>query len=93
VSRVLGPGPRPSLDDRPTSPPRDYEYWRGFYSHSRRRRWGEIVDINLPRDKETGKTRGFGFVMFEDQRSTVLAVDNMNGASILGRIIRVSPRL
>ncbi|RSH91722.1 hypothetical protein EHS25_009091 [Saitozyma podzolica] len=50
--------------------------------------WGEIVDINLPRDKETGKTRGFGFVMYEDQRSTVLAVDNMNGASILGRTIR-----
>jgi hypothetical protein len=31
--------------------------------------------------------------MFEDQRSTVLAVDNMNGASILGRTIRVSPTL
>ncbi|KAK8853120.1 hypothetical protein IAR55_003821 [Kwoniella newhampshirensis] len=51
--------------------------------------WGEIADINLPRDKETGKTRGFGFVMYEDQRSTVLAVDNMNGAQVLGRTIRV----
>ncbi|EIW72267.1 hypothetical protein TREMEDRAFT_24060, partial [Tremella mesenterica DSM 1558] len=51
--------------------------------------WGEVVDINLPRDKETGKTRGFGFLMYEDQRSTVLAVDNMNGAQILGRTIRV----
>ena len=52
-------------------------------------RWGEIMDINLPRDKETGKTRGFGFIMYEDQRSTVLAVDNMNGAQVLGRTIRV----
>lgn len=52
-------------------------------------RWGEIVDINLPRDKTTGKTKGFGFVMFEDQRSTVLAVDNMNGTQVLGRTIRV----
>ena len=52
-------------------------------------RFGEIADINLPRDKVTGKTRGFGFVMYEDQRSTVLAVDNMNGASVLGRTIRV----
>ncbi|ORY26697.1 hypothetical protein BCR39DRAFT_540470 [Naematelia encephala] len=51
--------------------------------------WGEIVDINMPRDKETGKQRGFGFVMYEDQRSTVLAVDNMNGTEILGRIVRV----
>ena len=28
--------------------------------------------------------------MYEDQRSTVLAVDNMNGAQVLGRTIRVS---
>ena len=27
--------------------------------------------------------------MFEDQRSTVLAVDNMNGTQVLGRTIRV----
>jgi RNA-binding motif X-linked protein 2 len=51
--------------------------------------WGEIADVSLPRDKETGKTRGFGFLMFEDQRSTVLCVDNMNGAQVLGRTIRV----
>ncbi|WWC91604.1 uncharacterized protein L201_006550 [Kwoniella dendrophila CBS 6074] len=51
--------------------------------------WGEIIDINLPRDKETGKTKGFGFLMYEDQRSTVLAVDNMNGSQVLGRTIRV----
>ena len=47
------------------------------------------MDVNLPRDKETGKTKGFGFLMYEDQRSTVLAVDNLNGAKILDRIIRV----
>jgi RNA-binding motif X-linked protein 2 len=27
--------------------------------------------------------------MYEDQRSTVLAVDNMNGAKVLGRTVRV----
>lgn len=47
------------------------------------------MDINMPRNKETGKVRGFAFLMFEDQRSTVLAVDNMNGCEILGRTIRV----
>jgi len=51
--------------------------------------FGEIVDVNLPRDKETGKPRGFAFVMYEDQRSTVLAVDNMNGGKVLGRTVRV----
>ncbi|KAH8118394.1 hypothetical protein DFH11DRAFT_1849744 [Phellopilus nigrolimitatus] len=51
--------------------------------------YGEVMDVNLPRDKETGKTKGFGFLMYEDQRSTVLAVDNMNGAKVLDRTLRV----
>lgn len=48
------------------------------------------MDVNLVRDKETGKSRGFGFLMYEDQRSTVLAVDNMNGTQIIGRTLKVS---
>ena len=36
-----------------------------------------------------GDRRGFGFLLYEDQRSTVLAVDNLNGFSLLGRTIRV----
>lgn len=43
----------------------------------------------MPRDKETGKPKGFAFVMYEDQRSTVLAVDNLTGGKVLGRTIRV----
>lgn len=52
-------------------------------------RYGEVMDVNLPRDKTTGKARGFGFLMYEDQRSTVLAVDNLNGAKVLDRTLRV----
>lgn len=37
-------------------------------------RYGEIVDVNLVRDKGTGKSKGFAFVAYEDQRSTNLAV-------------------
>ncbi|KFK27393.1 hypothetical protein AALP_AA8G377200 [Arabis alpina] len=51
--------------------------------------YGEIVDVNLVRDKETGKSKGFAFLAYEDQRSTVLAVDNLNEAKVLGRIIKV----
>lgn len=50
---------------------------------------GEVVNINLIRDKATGKSKGFGFLCYEDQRSTVLAVDNLNGIKILGRTFRV----
>jgi len=41
------------------------------------------MDINLVRDKQTGKSRGYAFIAYEDQRSTVLAVDNLNGAKVL----------
>lgn len=52
-------------------------------------RYGEITNLNLVRDKDTGKQKGFCFVCYEDQRSTVLAVDNFNGTRVLGRILRV----
>ncbi|KDQ29624.1 hypothetical protein PLEOSDRAFT_11352, partial [Pleurotus ostreatus PC15] len=51
--------------------------------------YGEVMDVNMPRDKETGKPRGFAFLMYEDQRSTVLAVDNLNGAQVLEKTLRV----
>jgi RNA-binding motif X-linked protein 2 len=40
------------------------------------------------RDKGTGKSLGFAFVKYENQRSTILAVDNFNGIKLLGRVIR-----
>lgn len=46
-------------------------------------RYGEIVNINLIRDHKTGKSRGFGFICFEDQRSTNLSVDNFNGIKVI----------
>lgn len=51
--------------------------------------FGSPIHIKLARDKETGKSRGFAFIKYEDQRSTVLAVDNLNGAQVLGRTLRV----
>lgn len=45
-------------------------------------RYGEIVHINLVRDKASGKSRGFCFVCYEDQRSTILAVDNLNSMKV-----------
>lgn len=44
--------------------------------------YGEVVNINLVRAKDTGKSRGFCFVCYEDQRSTDLAVDNFNGIKV-----------
>jgi RNA-binding motif X-linked protein 2 len=51
--------------------------------------YGELVDVHLVRNKTTGKSQGFAFLAYEDQRSTVLAVDNLSGATVAGRKIRV----
>eukprot|EP00919_Chromeraceae_sp_WS-2016_P070735 GHVR01167659.1.p1 GENE.GHVR01167659.1~~GHVR01167659.1.p1 ORF type:complete len:104 (-),score=18.91 GHVR01167659.1:230-541(-) len=48
--------------------------------------WGEPIDVHLVREKETGKSKGFCFLGYEDQRSTILAVDNANGMELLGRL-------
>eukprot|EP00240_Pyramimonas_obovata_P004754 CAMPEP_0118957582 /NCGR_PEP_ID=MMETSP1169-20130426/62180_1 /TAXON_ID=36882 /ORGANISM="Pyramimonas obovata, Strain CCMP722" /LENGTH=424 /DNA_ID=CAMNT_0006905671 /DNA_START=995 /DNA_END=2267 /DNA_ORIENTATION=+ len=51
--------------------------------------YGEIVDCNLVRDQDTGKSRGFAYLAYEDQRSTNVAVDNLNGARLVGRTLKV----
>eukprot|EP00980_Cylindrotheca_fusiformis_P007720 scaffold1638_cov120-Cylindrotheca_fusiformis.AAC.3 len=51
--------------------------------------FGEIEDINLSREEDTGKSRGFAFVKYEDARSCILAVDNLVGVKLCGRSLRV----
>lgn len=45
-------------------------------------RYGEIMHVLLVRDRKTGKSKGYAFLQYEDQRSTILAVDNLNGATV-----------
>ena len=40
------------------------------------------MNLNLVRDKKTGKSKGYGFLAYEDQRSTILAVDNFNSIKV-----------
>lgn len=51
--------------------------------------YGEPTYINLIRDRESGKSKGFCFLKYEDQRSTDLAVDNLGGATVMGRVLKV----
>ncbi|KAJ8598343.1 hypothetical protein CTAYLR_002985 [Chrysophaeum taylorii] len=51
--------------------------------------WGELEDFNMPRDRKTGTPRGWCWCKYVDQRSTILAVDNMAGVKLLGRTLRV----
>jgi RNA-binding motif X-linked protein 2 len=50
--------------------------------------YGSIIDLVLVRDKE-GESRGFAYLCYEDQRSTILCVDNLNGFVIQGFTLTV----
>ena len=51
--------------------------------------FGEPVWLKLARDKDTGKSRGFAWLKYEDQRSCDLAVDNLSGAKVMDRLLNV----
>ena len=51
--------------------------------------YGEPVWVRLARDKDTGKSRGFAWLKYEDQRSCDLAVDNLSGATVMGKLLAV----
>lgn len=51
--------------------------------------YGIVVHINLVRDNESGKSRGFAFLKYHDPRSSILAIDNFNGVEIAGRTLHV----
>lgn len=52
--------------------------------------YGTVDRINLVRDESTGRSIGICILSYEDWRSTVLAVDNLNGIELMGRVICVT---
>ena len=44
-------------------------------------KYGEIEDVYLPTDRETGKLRGFGFVTYKDARDANDAAAAMHGCA------------
>lgn len=53
-------------------------------------RFGEIADAKVITDRETGRSRGFGFVTFVDSQGASNAIGEMNGAELDGRTISVN---
>jgi nucleolin len=52
---------------------------------------GKVVEVSLPRDRATGKARGFGFVTFAVADEAVQARDALDGSMQAGRAISVRP--
>lgn len=52
-------------------------------------RFGSIDDAVVIKDRDTGRSRGFGFVTFSADDAAQAAMDEMNGATLDGRSLRV----
>uniref|UniRef100_A0A8C4ZFQ1 RRM domain-containing protein n=1 Tax=Gadus morhua TaxID=8049 RepID=A0A8C4ZFQ1_GADMO len=52
-------------------------------------KYGNIAKVDVIRDKDTGRSRGFGFVKFDNADEAKDALEGMNGKSLDGRSIRV----
>jgi cold-inducible RNA-binding protein len=52
-------------------------------------RYGELVEAKVIMDRDTGRSRGFGFVTYTDEKAAQEAVQGMNGQQLDGRTLRV----
>jgi RNA recognition motif-containing protein len=52
--------------------------------------YGTVTDVAIINDRETGRSRGFGFVTFADASSGTAAIAALNGKEVSGRALTVN---
>ena len=52
--------------------------------------YGSVKRVVLPTDRETGKMRGFAFVEMKDEAEENAAIEELNEAEWMGRVLRVN---
>lgn len=51
--------------------------------------FGKVNSVRIVTDKETGKSRGFGFVVFETETAAEKAISEMNNSIFMERRVGV----
>ena len=52
--------------------------------------YGEITEAKVITDRDTGRSRGFGFVTFARDEDAKTAISQMDGTSLDGRAVKVN---
>ena len=52
--------------------------------------FGEVLEAKVITDRETGRSRGFGFVTFADGAAADNAIQEMDGRELAGRTVNVN---
>lgn len=51
---------------------------------------GEVTDVHVAMDRESGRSRGFGFVTMATSQAAEDAISRLNGSLMDGRALRVN---
>lgn len=51
---------------------------------------GEVTDVHIVQDRDSGQSRGFGFVTMGTAQEAANAIANLDGQSLDGRALRVN---
>jgi len=51
---------------------------------------GEVTDVHIVQDRESGQSRGFAFVTMASDAEASAAISRLNGAMLEGRALRVN---
>ncbi|MHC4141880.1 MAG: RNA recognition motif domain-containing protein [Planctomycetota bacterium] len=51
---------------------------------------GEVEEVQIITDRDTGRSRGFGFVKMRDDNAGRTAIEQLNGTDVAGRNIIVN---
>ena len=51
--------------------------------------FGEVTSAKVIRDNQSGRSRGFGFVEFENKEDALKAMEGLNGKELIGKILSV----
>jgi RNA recognition motif-containing protein len=51
---------------------------------------GQVVSVAVIKDRDSGQSKGFGFVEMAEEKDAQSAIQNLNGKSISGRAIMVN---
>jgi RNA recognition motif-containing protein len=52
--------------------------------------YGEVASVRIMTDRDTGRSRGFGFVEMPDSMEAQSAIDGLNGTSLGGRQLTIN---
>jgi RNA recognition motif-containing protein len=54
------------------------------------REYGAVKRVHIPTDRDTGRSRGFGFVEMENEADEQNAIETLDAAQWMGRSLKVN---